>query len=198
MENKPMITNEVRTMMGLGDPEDPGIDNTEEIPEFGAKDVTSLSWKNILDAYTCTECGRCTAACPANETDKILSPRKIVMTVRDRAEEVGKKIRSGKAEYLDPVLPKDSKLTATSFTDGKSLFDFIQREEIYACTSCNACVEACPVLIDPLDIILQMRRYEVLTCAQGPQDWIAMFTNLENNGSVWQLQESRQDWIKSN
>jgi heterodisulfide reductase subunit C len=197
MDDIPIITNEIKSMLGLQiEQTDSALEN-EEIPEFGAKDVTGLNWKNILDAYTCTECGRCTSACPPNQTGKNLSPRKIVMSVRDRAEEVGKQIRKGNLEFIDPAYTGDkTKLTKDNFTDGKSLFDLIAKDEINACTSCNACVEACPVLIDPLDMILQMRRYEVLTMAQGPQDWITMFTNLENGGSVWQMQNGREDWSK--
>lgn len=196
MENIPLITAEVKSMLGLGGSEN-GSDMSEEIPEFGAKDVPDLTWKNILDAYTCTECGRCTAECPANQTGKQLSPRKIVMDVRDRAEEIASKLRSGNADYFSEEIKgmnHTGKLKV--FDDGKSLFDRISREEIHACTSCNACVEACPVLIDPLDMIMQLRRYEVLTLAEGPQDWIATFTNLENNGSVWQMQEGRADWAQ--
>ncbi|HRI62345.1 MAG TPA: (Fe-S)-binding protein, partial [Saprospiraceae bacterium] len=142
MENMPEIQKEVRIMMGLDQP-DPNT--SSELPEFGANDVFSLSWHNILQAYSCTECGRCTAACPANITGKKLSPRKVMMDVRDRAEEVGEAISKGQKA-------KDN------YDDGKSLFDRITPEEIHACTTCNACVEACPVLINPLDIILKMRR----------------------------------------
>jgi ferredoxin len=198
MENMPMITLEVRSMLGLTEGASGGTVPEEEIPEFGACDVTGLTWKNILDAYSCTECGRCTAECPANETGKKLSPRKMVMAVRDRAEEVGRKIRSGDKEFIKQELKAQrEKPDAACFDDGRSLFDYIEKEEIHACTACNACVEACPVNIDPLDIILQMRRYEILTCAEGPQDWISTFTNLENNGSVWQMQEARSDWAKN-
>ena len=182
MENIPTITAEVKSMFGLG-PE-PAV--TDEIPVFGANDIFSLSKKNLLDAYTCTECGRCTSVCPANLTGKKLSPRKIMMDVRDRATEVGKKMRtSSKAEKSEP------------FSDGKSLFDYISREEIRACTSCNACVEACPVLINPLDIILQLRRYEVLTESQTAEAWTPMFTSLENQGCVWQVPQERDAWIHS-
>lgn len=193
MENIPTITEEVKSMLGLIE-EDPANAMGEEIPEFGANDVAGLTWKNILDAYTCTECGRCTAACPPNQTGKKLSPRKVVMSVRDRAAEIGQKVKLGKKEFIDPQKTGEEKLNYENFNDGKDLFSYISKEEIYACTACNACVEACPVLIDPLDVIMQLRRYEVLTLAQGPQDWISMFTNLENNGSVWQMQDSRADW----
>ena len=196
MENMPVIMDEVKSMMGLTEGGDAAMEMSEEIPEFGAKDITGLKWKNILDAYTCSECGRCTDNCPANITGKELSPRKIVMMVRDRAEEVGKKIRSGNSEYIREDLKGDDvKLTGQNFDDGKSLFDLISDEEIFACTTCNACVEQCPLLINPLDTILQLRRYRILTDSAGPQDWMPMFTSLENSGSVWQLQETREDWI---
>ncbi len=197
MENMPVIMDEVKSMMGLSDTSDEEMDMSADIPEFGAKDITGLKWKNILDAYTCSECGRCTDNCPANITGKDLSPRKIVMMVRDRAEEVGEKIRTGKIDYIrEDMKAEGTKLTAKNFDDGKSLFDLISDEEIFACTTCNACVEQCPLLINPLDTILQMRRYRILTDSAGPQDWMPMFTSLENSGNVWQLQETREDWIK--
>jgi ferredoxin len=201
MDNMPTITNEVRNMMGIPAPE--GSTQTTsplsdtEIPTFGANDVFGLSWKNIMDAYTCTECGRCTAECPANLTGKKLSPRKIMMDVRDRAEEVGKKLDSGDIRLINKELhPNDTTLTAQNFSDGKSLFDYTAAEEIRACTTCNACVEACPVLINPLDIILQYRRYEILTLSQGAPDWVPMFTSLENTGAVWQMPIERENWVK--
>lgn len=191
MSNMPEIMNEVKSMMGLV-PEGENSDITEEIPEFGAKDVFDLSWKNILEAYTCTECGRCTSVCPANITGKKLSPRKIMMDIRDRAEEIGRNIDSKKEEFKkDQQLPLD----ANNYDDGKSLFDKINKEEIYACTACNACVEACPVLIDPLEPILEMRRYEILTMSAGPSDWLPMFNSIENGGSVWQMPEARGQWV---
>lgn len=183
MQNMPEVMNEVKSMLGIGEDGD-GSDMSEELPEFGAKDVMDLSWKNILDAYTCTECGRCTAVCPANITGKKLSPRKVVMDVRDRAEEVGR------------ALDADPDLTKENFEDGKSLFDRITSEELAACTTCNACVEACPVLINPLEIILQMRRYEILTLSAGPSEWVPMFNALENTGAVWQMPEERDAWTK--
>ena len=179
MENMPEIMHEVKSMLGLGD-----SSTSTEVPEFGANDVTSLSWKNILDAYSCTECGRCTSVCPANLTGKKLSPRKVMMDVRDRADEVGAKIQ---AQNIDK----------SAFADDKSLFDYISAEEIHACTTCNACVEACPVLINPLDIILKMRRYEILTLSQGPTDWLPMFNALENTGAVWQMPIERTAWIQN-
>lgn len=193
MNNMPEIMNEVKSMMGLV--EESEVDMNEEIPEFGSKDVMDLSWKNLLEAYTCTECGRCTSVCPANLTGKKLSPRKVMMDMRDRAEEVGKKIKSGNPEFIsadkkgdDVVLSKDN------FDDGKSLFDYISHEEIYACTSCNACVEACPVLINPLEPILELRRYDLLTNSAGPSDWLPMFNSIENGGAVWQIPDDRGDW----
>ncbi|MCC6280882.1 MAG: (Fe-S)-binding protein [Saprospiraceae bacterium] len=178
MENMPEIQKEVRIMMGLEQP-DPEASN--ELPEFGANDVFSLSWKNIMDAYTCTECGRCTAACPANITGKLLSPRKVMMDVRDRAEEVGAAISAGKS-------------TKAQYDDGKSLFDRITPEELHACTTCNACVEACPVLINPLDIILKMRRHEILTQSAGPGEWLPMFNAIENAGAAWAMSAERDAW----
>lgn len=196
MENMPEIMNEVRTMMGLpllkGD-----SPLTDEIPEFGANDVTGLSTIDILGAYTCTECGRCTQVCPANITGKKLSPRKIMMDVRDRAEEVGNKIRSAKSEYLKPdAASVGLRLTAATFQDGQSLFDRIFPEEIHACTTCNACVEACPVLISPLNIIMKLRRFEILTDSAGPSDWLAMFNSMENSQSAWQIPMDRDQWAK--
>lgn len=191
MENIPSITRELKSMLGMEGAEEIPMD--EEIPEFGVKDVHRMSWKNILDSYTCTECGRCTSVCPANITGKKLSPRKIVMNVRDRAEEVGEKIRSGKDEYK---IDKEKELNKGNFDDGRSLFDYISREELHACTTCNACVEACPVLINPLEPILKMRRYEILTESAGPQEWVSMFTAIENTGAVWQMPGDRDDWIK--
>lgn len=195
MDNMPEIMNEVKSMLGL-----PGAETTDygsELPEFGANDIQSLSWKNILDAYTCTECGRCTAVCPANITGKKLSPRKIMMDVRDRAEEVGRNLDSGDKRLIaKDKQTEDAVLTPQNYDDGKTLFDYITPEEIHACTTCNACVEACPVLINPLDIILQMRRHEILTQSKGPSDWVPMFTSLENNGAVWQMPIDRDQWAK--
>ncbi|MCC6459303.1 MAG: (Fe-S)-binding protein [Saprospiraceae bacterium] len=178
MENMPEVQKEVRIMMGLDQP-DPNT--PAELPEFGANDVFSLSWLNLLQAYSCTECGRCTAACPANLTGKKLSPRKVMMDVRDRAEEVGLLLESGQQQR-------------DTFADGKSLFDYISPEEIHACTTCNACVEACPVLINPLDIILKLRRHEILTQAAGPGDCLSMFNAIENNGAAWAMSEEREAW----
>lgn len=180
MENMPDVQKEVRIMMGLDQPDGHA---PADLPEFGANDVFSLSALNILQAYSCTECGRCTAACPANITGKKLSPRKVMMDVRDRAEEVGMKIEMEKLEI-------------GNYDDGKSLFDRITPEELHACTTCNACVEACPVLINPLDIILKMRRHEILTQSAGPGDWLPMFNAIENNGAAWAMSEERDSWRK--
>ncbi len=178
MANMPEIQKEVASMMN------PEAAPTEPQPEvelsFGANDVTKLRWQDLLGAYTCTECGRCTSVCPANLTGKKLSPRKIMMDVRDRCEEVGRTM--------------DAQKSATPIDDGKSLFDYISREEIHACTTCNACVEACPVLINPLDIILQLRRHEILMESAGPSDWLPMFNSLENIQAAWAVGTERDAW----
>ncbi len=195
MENMPEIMNEVKSMM---DPEAAFAETPaeEELPVFGANDVFSLSWKNILEAYTCTECGRCTDQCPANQTGKKLSPRHIVMAVRDRADEVGKKLHSGDKQYIREDLHESAtQLTKENFDDGRSLFDYIEREELHACTTCMACVEACPVLIRPLEVILEMRRYEILTEATGPSDWLPLFNSIENSGSAWAMSQPRDAWV---
>lgn len=147
---------------------------------FGAKDIQDLTWVNILNAYTCTECGRCTSECPANVTGKKLSPRKIMMDVRDRAEEVGKGIRK----------------EGEKFDDGKSLLgDYVTEEEVWACTSCNACVQACPVNIDPLEIIMDLRRYLVMEESKMPSELATMNTNIENNQAPWQFSPAdRLNW----
>lgn len=196
MENMPAIMNEVKSMMGLTpEGEEPPMD--EEIPEFGAKDVTDLSWRNVLQAYTCTECGRCTSVCPANITGKKLSPRKIMMDTRDRAEEIGRLIDTKDKQYIKAdVRETATALTKDNFDDGKTLFDYISKEELNACTTCNACVEACPVLISPLDIIVQLRRYQILTESAGPGDWVPMFTSIENSGAVWAVPDSRDKWAE--
>lgn len=178
--NMESVTAEVKLMM------DPNADPYAAAPadatpqRFGAKDVTDLTWKNLLDAYTCTECGRCTSACPANQTGKLLSPRKIMMDTRDRLVEVGEGIR------------KNGK----DFSDGKSLIgDYITEEEIWACTSCNACVQECPVNIDPLSIIVDLRRYLVMEESKMPSELTGMLTNIENNGAPWQFSPAdRLNW----
>jgi heterodisulfide reductase subunit C len=176
--NMPEIQKEVASMMN------PEAAPTEPQPEvelsFGANDVTKLRWQDLLAAYTCTECGRCTSVCPANITGKKLSPRKIMMDVRDRCEEVGRTM--------------DAQKSATPIEDGKTLFDYISREEIHACTTCNACVEACPVLINPLDIILQLRRHEILMESAGPSDWLPLFNSLENSQAAWAVSTERDGW----
>ena len=193
MENMPEIMNEVKSMLGME--AETLATSDADVPEFGTKDIFDLSWKNILNAYTCTECGRCSAVCPANLTGKKLSPRKIMMDIRDRAEEVGKNIASGDMKYAKTKDNTEIKtLTADNYDDGKSLFDYISREELHACTTCNACVEACPVMIDPLEPILKMRRYEILTESAGPPDWTPMFTAMENGGAVWQMPVEREAW----
>ena len=196
MENMPAIMNEVKSMMGLteGGEEMP---MEEELPEFGSNDIFDLSWKNLLDAYTCTECGRCTSVCPANLTGKKLSPRKIMMDIRDRAEEVAMQIDKNNLECVKEELKAEAKqLTKENYDDGKTLFDYISKEELHACTTCNACVEACPVMINPLEPILKMRRYEILTLSEGPSDWLPMFNSIENSGAVWAISDDRDKWAK--
>jgi len=151
------------------------------LDRFGAKDVEDLTWKSLMDAYTCTECGRCTSACPASQTGKLLSPRKIIMDTRDRLEEVGTNKRKN----------------GPDFKDKKSLLgDYITEEEIWACTSCNACVQECPVSIDPLSIIIDLRRYLVMEESKVPSELAGMLTNIENNGAPWQFaQADRNSWV---
>ncbi|MEO5582450.1 MAG: (Fe-S)-binding protein, partial [Saprospiraceae bacterium] len=180
MGNIPVIMHEVKSMLGLS--AGPSTETaTTDLPEFGAKDIFDLPRRTLLGAYSCTECGRCTAVCPANITGKKLSPRKIMMDIRDRMEEVGSNLSTGKYDRQN-------------YDDGKSLFDYITPEELHSCTTCNACVEACPVLIDPLEPILELRRNEILSQSKGPQNWLSMFNSLENNGCVWPMSESRTAW----
>ncbi|WP_395633935.1 4Fe-4S dicluster domain-containing protein [Flavobacterium sp.] len=186
-DNLESVTKEVKLMM---DPNaDPfaaqPVDENAVPSKFGASDVQDLNWVQLLNAYTCTECGRCTAECPANQTGKILSPRKIMMDTRDRLEEVGKNIDANKGIFVP---------------DGKSLLnDYITTEELWACTSCNACVEECPVNISPLSIIMDMRRYLVMEQSAAPQSLNAMMTNIENNGAPWQYnQMDRLNWKDEN
>lgn len=167
------------------DPSYQSVLDPNAVVKFGVKDVTDLTWKNLLDAYSCTECGRCTAACPQNITGKALSPRKIMMDTRDRLEEVGKNIDSNGGTFVD---------------DGKSLLgDYIKPEEIWACNTCNACVQECPVNIDPLAIIVGLRQQLVLEQSSAPNELNGMFTNLENNGAPWQFSSAdRANWIHEN
>ena len=182
-DNLESVTKEVKLMM------DPNVDQFAAQPvdenavpsKFGASDVQDLNWVQLLNAYTCTECGRCTSSCPANQTGKKLSPRKIMMDTRDRMEEVGRNIDTNKGVFVP---------------DNKSLLnDYITAEELWACTSCNACVEECPVNISPLSIIMDMRRYLVMEQSAAPQSLNAMMTNIENNGAPWQYnQQDRLNW----
>ena len=187
LNNLESVTNEVKLMMDpdanpyAAQPEGEG----DAAPEkFGASDVMDLNQIQLLNAYTCTECGRCTAECPANQTGKKLSPRKIMMDTRDRLEEVGE-IFNKKGKFED---------------DGKQLLDdYILREELWACTTCNACVEACPVGIDPLSIIIDMRRYLVMEQSAAPKDLAIAMTNIENNGAPWPYnQMDRLNWAEEN
>jgi len=183
--NLDSVTKEIRLMM------DPNADpyaaapeaDPNEIPEkFGASDIFDLNRVQLLNAYSCTECGRCTAVCPANITGKKLSPRKIMMDTRDRIEEVGRNINKN-GKFVD---------------DGKKLLDdHVEREEVWACTTCNACVEACPVLIDPLSIIVELRRFLVMEQSSAPQELNLMMANIENNAAPWQYnQADRLKWAQ--
>jgi len=181
INNMPVVTNEVKSMLGLAEA---AATPAAEPGRFGAKDVNDLTWSNLMAAYSCTECGRCTAECPANQTGKKLSPRKIMMDTRDRMEEVGNSLLKGD----------------TGLNDGKSLLnDYITKEEINACTSCNACVEACPVLINPLEIILELRRYVAMEESGSPASWNSMFQNIETNFAPWKFSPSdRFNWSIEN
>lgn len=182
-ENNAAVTNEVKLML------DPNADpfaaggETEEVESFGAAEVTDLTQIQLLNAYTCTECGRCTSECPANQTGKKLSPRKIMMDTRDRLTEVGNNMDKNNGSFVD---------------DGKKLLgDYITAEELWACTSCNACVQACPVDIDPLSIIMQMRQYLVMEESKAPSDLNNMMSNIENNGAPWPFnQQDRVNWAQ--
>lgn len=178
MENMTSVQNEVMYMM---QPELAPA-NASAPAKFGAKDVMDLSWKSLLDAYSCTECGRCSAACPANATGKLLSPRKIMMDTRDRLEEVGHNINANKT-FVD---------------DGKTLLNnYITVEELRACTTCNACVQECPVSINPLSIIIELRRSLIMEDSNAPGEWNAMFSNVENNFAPWKLSPDERDkWVE--
>lgn len=183
--NLASVTNEVKLMMDPNaDPfaADAGTEDAGEPEKFGASDVTDLNWVQLMNAYTCTECGRCTSECPANQTGKKLSPRKIMMDTRDRLEEVGKNMDANKGTFVP---------------DGKQLLDdYITREELWACTTCNACVQACPVSIDPLSIIVEMRRYLVMEQSAAPTELNNMMSNIENNGAPWPYnQMDRLNWV---
>jgi heterodisulfide reductase subunit C len=180
IHNMPVVTQEVKSMLGL----EAVVATTGEPGRFGAKDINDLTWNNLMAAYACTECGRCTSECPANLTGKKLSPRKIMMDTRDRLEEVGKSLSKG----------------GPGLNDGKTLLnDYITKEEINACTSCNACVEACPVMINPLDIILELRRYVAMEESGSPSQWNAMFQNIETSFAPWKFSSAdRFNWASDN
>lgn len=191
LRNMPNIQQEVLYAVGAATPpaETPPAEanpaahyGTPTPSGFGAKDVFDLSWRNLLDAYSCTECGRCTAACPANQTGKLLSPRKIMMDTRDRLEEVGKNIDAN----------------GNWQNDGKNLLDRISVEELRACTTCNACVEECPVSISPLEIIVEMRRSLIMEDSNAPQEWNNLFGNIENNFAPWKFSPDERDkWTET-
>ena len=181
VDNLQSVTNEVKLML---DPSLPPPPSDGTPTRFGAKDVFDLSWVNLMNAYSCTECGRCTAECPANQTGKLLSPRKIMMDTRDRMEEVGKKIDACGGTWQD---------------DGKTLLrDYISEEELWACTTCNACTNACPININPLEIIIDLRRYLIMEESKSPESITVMFNNIENNGAPWAMSAAdRANWINN-
>ena len=176
------ITKEVKSMMGY---DNSNIQNNEIHSKFGASDIFDLNWVQLMNSYSCTECGRCTSVCPANLTGKKLSPRKIMMDTRDRLEEVGSNIFKNKGKFVP---------------DNKELLnDYITKEELWACTSCNACVESCPIEIDPLSIIMDMRKYLVMEKSEAPLDLNNMMSNIENNGAPWPFNnQDRMLWTKEN
>jgi ferredoxin len=181
VDNLQSVTNEVKLML---DPSLPPPPSDGTPTRFGAKDVFDLSWVNLMNAYSCTECGRCTAECPANQTGKLLSPRKIMMDTRDRMEEVGKTIDACGGTWQD---------------DGKTLLrDYISEEELWACTTCNACTNACPININPLEIIIDLRRYLIMEESKSPESITVMFNNIENNGAPWAMSAAdRANWINN-
>lgn len=182
--NNPTVTAEVKLMMDPdADPYSVSEATSDEPEKFGASDVMDLNRVQLLNAYTCTECGRCTSECPANQTGKLLSPRKIMMDTRDRLTEVGNNIQKNKGVFVP---------------DGKQLYnDYITAEELWACTSCNACVQACPIDIDPLSIIMNMRQYLVMEESAAPADLNNMMGNIENNGAPWPFnQQDRLNWVE--
>ena len=179
LKNMDSVTQEVKLML---DPSAVTPEGYEPPTSFGVKDVQDLTWKNLMDAYTCTECGRCTSSCPQNITGKLLSPRKIVMDVRDRLEEVGKNIDANSGSFVD---------------DGKNLHSYITEEELWACNTCSACVEACPININPMEMIVEMRRFKVMEQSSAPGSLNNMFNNLENNQAPWQFSPmDRANWTK--
>ena len=183
MHNMPAVTKEVELMMNPDTAFAAPPEGEEAAPpsRFGVKDIEDITWKNYVDSLTCTQCGRCTEVCPANITGKLLSPRKIMVDVRRRMKDKG------------PHFAKDN-----NYTDGKSLVgDYISKEELLACTSCNACVQECPVNIDHVSIIMDARRYLVMEESSAPNEWNMMFTNIENNGAPWQFSpEDRMNWAE--
>jgi ferredoxin len=181
LSNLQSVTNEVKLMLDPSAQVPPPPDGPQR---FGAKDVNDLSWVNLMNAYSCTECGRCTSECPANQTGKLLSPRKIMMDTRDRLEEVGRAMDANGGEWKE---------------DGKSLLrDYITEEELWACTSCNACTEACPININPLDIIIDLRRYLIMEESKSPESITVMFNNIENNGAPWAMSAMDRDQWRNN
>ncbi len=179
LNNMPSVMQEVKLML---DPSAVVPEGYQPPTSFGVKDVTDLTWKNLMEAYTCTECGRCTSSCPQNQTGKLLSPRKIMMDTRDRLEEVGKNIDANNGTFVD---------------DNKNLHSYISEAELWACNTCNACVEACPININPMEIIVEMRRYKVMEESAAPASINSMFSNIENNQAPWQFSPAdRANWTK--
>lgn len=179
LNNMASVTQEVKLML---DPSAVTPEGYTPPTSFGVKDVQDFTWKNLMDAYSCTECGRCTSSCPQNITGKLLSPRKIVMDVRDRLEEVGKNIDANNGTFVD---------------DGKNLHSYVSEAELWACNTCNACVEACPININPMEMIVEMRRYKVMEQSSAPGTINNMFTNLENNQAPWQFSPmDRANWTQ--